>query len=347
MLRHKPTAQDVAERAGVSRSLVSMYLRKNPNLWISRETRERLDAAIRELGYRPNQTAQTLRSGKSHIVGVVLGGISGSFASCLCEALMEKLDDAGYRVFLGITKYDPARERRILESMMNFDIDALFYTLEPDYVRDLLLQCAASIPVFVGEKRPGTPFHSIEFDLRTAFSDALDFLAGLGVRRAALLTNAIGYGERDFFAAASEKPLLQIRSFRIGTPCGKADGREEEKLREELRLFQPGAVLSSAGVRVRSCGNPGDSEQEPFWIDSWTLPFQREEIPEGFRPGGSIVRPFREFAEMLADALLEALRNSGEVPRSRCVTACFRNDREQKELRKVLMQDPYFQTFEH
>ena len=122
------TAKDVAARAGVSRSLVSMYLSRNPNVWISEETRARLDAAIRELGYRPNRSAQILRGGKSRVIGVVLGGISGLFASCLSEALMENLEEAGYRVFLGITRYDPERERRVLESMMNFEIDALVYT---------------------------------------------------------------------------------------------------------------------------------------------------------------------------------------------------------------------------
>ena len=128
-MRKKVTARDVAEHAGVSRSMVSMYLSKNPKLWISEETRKKLDASISELGYRPNRTAQVLRGGKTHVVGVVLGGISGQFASRMSEALMELLEEAGYRVFIGITKYDPARERKVLESMMNFEFDALFYTL--------------------------------------------------------------------------------------------------------------------------------------------------------------------------------------------------------------------------
>ena len=51
---HKVTARDVAERAGVSRSLVSMYLNRNPRVWISEETKQRIDEAIRSLGYRPN-----------------------------------------------------------------------------------------------------------------------------------------------------------------------------------------------------------------------------------------------------------------------------------------------------
>ena len=58
---HKVTARDVAERAGVSRSLVSMYLNRNPKVWISEAAKRRIDDAVRELQYQPNRAAQLLR----------------------------------------------------------------------------------------------------------------------------------------------------------------------------------------------------------------------------------------------------------------------------------------------
>ena len=337
MLRKKTTAKDVAERAGVSRSLVSMYLRRNPNLWISEETRTRLDAAIRELGYRPNRSAQILRSGKSRIAGVVLGGISGSFASCLSEALMEKMEEAGYRVFLGITRYDPERERRVLESMMNFEIDVLFYTLEPDYVKDLLLQCAASIPVFVSEKRTGMPFHSIRFDLTGALKNALRYLSMRRIKRAALLTNRIGFGEQDFFTS-NEKGFPELRAFRFNS----RNGNEETVLREVAR-FSPEAVISLAGIPMA----PAREHLNPatLWIDSWALPFQRQEAE--IHPTGSVVRPFREYVETLSEALLDAARNPERKPSDRTIPALFLKRKEQNDLRKSLLNDPYYQTFEY
>ena len=337
MFRNKTTAKDVAERAGVSRSLVSMYLRKNPNLWISETTKARLEAAIRELGYRPNRSAQILRSGKSSVAGVILGGISGTFASCLSEALMEKMEDAGYRIFLGITRYDPERERRVLESMMNFEIDLLFYTLEPEYVKDLLLRCATSIPVLVSEKRADMPFRSIRFDLSSAMKNALRHLAGRQVGRTALLTNRAGFGEEDFFAS-KEEPFPELRSFRFGDP----EGRDKAALRELVR-FSPDAVISLAGIPMtpaKECLG-----RNVFWIDSWTLPFERPEA--GIHPAGSIVRPFREYVETLSEAMLEALRDPECKPRDRSVPAAFLKWREQSELRKSLLNDPYYQTFQH
>ena len=337
MPRKKTTAKDVAERAGVSRSLVSMYLRNNPNLWISEKTKARLDAAVRELGYRPNRSAQALRWGTSRVAGVVLGGISGTFASCLSEGLMEKMEEAGYRVFLGITRYDPERERRVLESMMNFEIDVLFYTLEPEYVKDLLLQCAASIPVFVSEKRADLPFRCVRFDLSDAMRNALRYLAGRRIRRTALLTNRIGFGEEDFFASKEAISFPELRSFRFA----ERKGNGEATLRE-LARFSPEAVISVAGIPME----PARRRLGPatLWIDSWTLPFERQE--EGIHPAGSIVRPFREYVETLAETMLNAIRNPEQEICDRKIPALFLKRKEQNDLRNTLLSDPYYQTFE-
>jgi LacI family transcriptional regulator len=70
------TQQDVAERAGVSRSIVSYVLNNGPRK-VSQETRQRVMEAIQELGYRPNQHAQRLKQGSDvakNMIGIVSGG---------------------------------------------------------------------------------------------------------------------------------------------------------------------------------------------------------------------------------------------------------------------------------
>ncbi len=66
MSAHKVTARDVAERAGVSRSPVSMYRNRNPKAWISEAAKRRIDDAVRELQYRPNRAAQLLTDSGSY-----------------------------------------------------------------------------------------------------------------------------------------------------------------------------------------------------------------------------------------------------------------------------------------
>src|SRR5688572_4979879 len=70
------TQEDVAERAGVSRSVVSYVINNGPRK-VSADTRERVLAAIQELGYRPNEHAQRLKQGSDaaeNSIGIVTGG---------------------------------------------------------------------------------------------------------------------------------------------------------------------------------------------------------------------------------------------------------------------------------
>ena len=79
-----PTLKDIANRANVSPALVSMYLNNNPKSRMSAETRQRIDAAIRELNYRPSALARSLRSGKSMTIGYATGNIVGTFSNPDC-----------------------------------------------------------------------------------------------------------------------------------------------------------------------------------------------------------------------------------------------------------------------
>src|SRR6266568_1605538 len=87
----RPTIRDVAERAGVSKSLVSLVLRGSPK--VSPARRAAVDQAIADLGYRPNAAARTLREGSSRAIGVVLSGGG---------RLDRRMDDSVLRGFLGL-----------------------------------------------------------------------------------------------------------------------------------------------------------------------------------------------------------------------------------------------------
>ena len=82
------TLKDIAARAGVSKSLVSMYLNGNPAARLQPETRERIDRAIAELGYRPSFAAQALAQGRTKMIGFVVGGVRDPYFSGMIDVIL-------------------------------------------------------------------------------------------------------------------------------------------------------------------------------------------------------------------------------------------------------------------
>src|ERR1700733_10648352 len=78
-----PTLSDVAQRAGVSRSLVSLAMRGEGG--VSEETRKRIQKAAEDVSYRPNALARNLASGSSRSIGVVVGNILNPFHALLSQ----------------------------------------------------------------------------------------------------------------------------------------------------------------------------------------------------------------------------------------------------------------------
>lgn len=120
--RRAPTAHDVAALAGVSQSAVSRCF--TPGASISEETRQRVQAAAEQLGYRPNLIARSLIKRRSTIIGVVIPGLQNPFYAAMLEALSADLATAGYRILLFNA---PARDSPdpVLDEMLNYRVDAL------------------------------------------------------------------------------------------------------------------------------------------------------------------------------------------------------------------------------
>ncbi|RKR76207.1 LacI family DNA-binding transcriptional regulator [Frondihabitans australicus] len=129
-LSRQPTVHDVASAAGVSRQTVSNVLNA-PGI-VKAATRERVERAIQELGYRPHASARRLRTRKSSTIGIrldpVTNGISGAVLDRFLHALTERADARGLRILL-FTARDPADEIRQFERLLDgADVDGFVLT---------------------------------------------------------------------------------------------------------------------------------------------------------------------------------------------------------------------------
>lgn len=108
------TLHDVAKLAGVSIKTVSNVV--NSQAGASDETRERVHRVIAELGYRPNLSARTLRSGRSGVIGLIVPELSLSYFAQLADAVIARADERGLVVQIEQTGGVLDRERGVLAS---------------------------------------------------------------------------------------------------------------------------------------------------------------------------------------------------------------------------------------
>lgn len=110
-----PTIEDVARRANVSRQTISRVI--NGKSEISPATRERVEAVIKELGYRPSAVARSLALRRSLDIGLIVPDITQPFYPEIARGVEDGAEQSGYNVFLSNAANDPTRELRALERL--------------------------------------------------------------------------------------------------------------------------------------------------------------------------------------------------------------------------------------
>lgn len=120
------TLADVAARAGVGAITASRAL-KNPQQ-VSEKLRIRIDRAVRELGYIPNQAARALASSETKTISVIFPSLSNAVFSDLLDGIHDCLQPAGYRIMLANSHYSEGEEDELVEMMLAQNPDGIIIT---------------------------------------------------------------------------------------------------------------------------------------------------------------------------------------------------------------------------
>ena len=104
------TITEIARMAEVSVSAVSRYMN---NGYVSEEKAERIREVIRKTGYRPSKQAQSMRTGRSKVIGVILPRLSSESIARVADGISEVLAEEGYQMLLASTENDPKKEINI------------------------------------------------------------------------------------------------------------------------------------------------------------------------------------------------------------------------------------------
>ncbi|MBW8189733.1 LacI family transcriptional regulator [Neiella marina] len=124
MAKAKVRLIDVAELAGVSKSTASQYLNGRFE-FMSSKTRERIEAAVKELNYAPNPIARSLKTDTTKTIGVVVRDVTGHYTSRAIRGIDDYCKTSGYNVIIYNSDFDPEVEARSLKSLSELRVDGL------------------------------------------------------------------------------------------------------------------------------------------------------------------------------------------------------------------------------
>jgi DNA-binding LacI/PurR family transcriptional regulator len=191
----QPTIHDVAARAGVSKSLVSLVMRGEPR--VSDGRRRAVLRAADELGYRPNAVARSLVSKRSNVVGVVLSDLHNPFFVEVVDGIEEEAIASHHRALFNTGSRTPAREAEALETLLQMRVDGVILAgtvLPPRHI----LAAARTAPVVLVARSSRWPtVDSVTNDDRAGAGLAVDHLVSLGHRRIAHVDGGRGAGAAD------------------------------------------------------------------------------------------------------------------------------------------------------
>lgn len=127
-VKRSPTIGDVAKRAGVSQTTVSLVLNDVGGSSVSAPTRERVRRSIQDLGYRPNVAAKLLRESRSHTIGFVTDEIASTpFAGGIIEGAQDAAWENGKILMIVNTGRNRKMEERAAEMMLERRVESIIY----------------------------------------------------------------------------------------------------------------------------------------------------------------------------------------------------------------------------
>ncbi len=189
MPRSRTTIRDVAARAGVSHQTVSRVINQSDQ--VTPETRERVQVAIRELGYSPNRLAQSMVTQKTRTIGLVVADITNPFFFEVARGVQDTALAQGYNVFVCNTDDNPQGEQDVLTLLASQEVDGVILSTASSNDDELLSFAENYKPLVVINREIDHPKASlVNVDICKGAKLAIEHLIERGHKHIAMLSHA-------------------------------------------------------------------------------------------------------------------------------------------------------------
>ena len=194
-MEKKVTIKDIAREAGVSPALVSFALTNSRGdngerrYKVSEKTAEHILEVAKRMNFRPSDVARSLRSKKSHTIGVVLSDISNPFFSNIARCIENEAFRRGYSVIFGSTDENPVKFDRIVKTFIDKRVDGLIIVPCEGCGETMRYVSGLGIPsVLIDRDIDGIDAGRVMLDNIRAAEIAVERLYGRGYRKIAMIS---------------------------------------------------------------------------------------------------------------------------------------------------------------
>lgn len=187
-VKDRITIDDVAKRAGVSKTTISRYLNKKFE-YMSEKSRNKIAAVIEELQYRPNNLARGLKSNKSRLIGLIVADISSPFSSIVAKGISDSCKRYGYDVLIAHTDNNAEKEQKYILSMLDQRVDGLIINSTCEITTFLNDIATRYVPIVLAD-RPTFPiyFDTVRTTDYAAVMETVQYLVDKGYQRVAFFS---------------------------------------------------------------------------------------------------------------------------------------------------------------
>jgi LacI family transcriptional regulator len=240
----------VAQVAGVHPSTVSRALDPSKAWLVNAQTRERVVATARELGYQPDVLASSLRRGRTDTIGLVVSDLANPYIAPVVRGIENALEGRGLMPMIAETQDDQKRANRVFDHLMRRRVDAIITTATRSSDRAILKKVSRSVPTVLAVRplrRSG--LSTITNDDAVGASQAARHLADLGHRRVAQLVGPLDVGNfeirRQAFTSTAQHAGMEVLEIPETAPTPTlAEGRRLMEAMLERHAQLPTALFA-------------------------------------------------------------------------------------------------------
>jgi LacI family transcriptional regulator len=144
----KTSMKDIAEKVGVSTALVSYVLNGlEKEKRVGNEVVQKIHEAAKELKYKPNQIARSLRKGSTNTIGLIVADISNPFFGQLARVIEDEAAKSGYTVVFGSSDENNEKSATLIDTLLNRQVDGLILTPSEGSAEQIKSLLLGDIPI--------------------------------------------------------------------------------------------------------------------------------------------------------------------------------------------------------